>query len=168
MSGPRMGLGSVHLRVRDRARSEAFYATALGLRPGERHGPWTFLTSGERHHVLALEEVGLERPEPGHAGACPRHVGLFHVGWEVPDAWEFWRVHRRLASAGVRFEGVDQGFRWALRFADPDGNGVEVWVDSRALPGGREAWEGRTAPIDHAAILETLQAMVPGIVDVDG
>lgn len=161
--GPRLRLGSVHLRVRDVARSEAFYTTVLGLQVRERVGSWLILArTGNEDHVLTLQGVGLEADRDAE-----RHVGLSHVGWEVPDVWEFWKMHRRLDSAGLRFQAMDEGIRWTLRLADPDGNGLEIYLDVRELPQGRGAWGGRTEPMDESAVMEAIQGMVPGVVQVD-
>lgn len=162
MTRERMVLGSVRLRVRDVARSEAFYRTTLGLEVHERVGSHVFLGHGSEHFVLALEGVGIE--EEG----VSRHVGASSIGWEVPDAWEFWRMLRRLQSARVQFAAEDEGVRWTLRFRDPDGNGIEIYVDSRALPGGRATWDGATKPVDEALILAALQSSVSGIVEYEG
>ena len=155
-------LGSVRVRVRDIARSEAFYTTTLGLEVSERVGARVFLTSGDEHHVLALDGVGIEE-----GGVAP-HVGLASIGWEVRSAWEFWRMHRQLETSRVRFTAEDEGVRWTLRLNDPDGNEIEIYVDSRALPGGREAWGGTTKVVDQAHILAALQAEVPGIGEFEG
>ena len=162
MEKARVKLGSVRVRVRDVARSEAFYRTMLGLEVTERVGSNVFLGLGDEHFVLALEGVGIEE-----GGVAP-HVGTSSVGWEVPDAWEFWRMHRRLQSAGVRFAAEDEGVRWTLRFQDPDMNPIEIYVDSRALPGGREEWGGSTRPMDETLILAALQQAIPGIVGFEG
>ena len=162
MAHARVKLGSVRVRVRDIARSEAFYRTTLGLEVSERIGSHVFLSAGAGHHVLALEGVGIE------AGGVAPHVGLSRVGWEVPNAWEFWRMHRQLETSRVRFSAEDEGVRWTLRLSDPDGNEIEIYVDSRALPGGREAWGGATAPVDQTRILAALQAEVPGIGEFEG
>jgi catechol 2,3-dioxygenase len=162
MAEVRIKLGSVRLRVRDVARSEAFYRTALGLDVTERVGSHVFLAGDSEHFVLALEGVGIEE------GGVSAHVGTSSVGWEVPDAWEFWRMHRRLQGARVQFVAEDEGVRWTLRFRDPDGNGVEIYVDSRELPGGRGTWEGATRPVDEALILAALQSSVPGILEYEG
>ena len=158
MEPMRMKLGSVRIRVRDVARSEAFYRTALGLTVSERAGDHVFLAHADEHFVIALEGVGIEE------GGVAAHVGTSSVGWEVPDAWEFWRMHRRLQSAGVRFAAEDEGVRWTLRFRDPDHNAMEIYVDSRALPGGRDEWGGSTRPMDETLILAALQQSIPGIV----
>ena len=162
MTDARVRLGSVRVRVRDIARSEAFYTTTLGLEESERAGAHVFLSAGDEHHVLALEGVGIE------AGGVAPHVGLSTIGWEVPNAWEFWRMHRQLETSRVRFSAEDDGVRWTLRLNDPDGNAIEIYVDSRALPGGRDAWGGRTVPVDQAHILAALQAEVPGIAEYEG
>ena len=162
MGDTRMRLGSVRVRVRDVARSEAFYRTTLGLDVTERMGSHVFLAAGPEHFALALEGVGIE-----NGGVAP-HVGLASIGWEVPDVWEFWRTHRRLQSAGIRFAAQDEGVRWTLRFDDPDGNAVEVYVDSRALPGGRERWGGTTVRVDETLILAALQSEIPGIGEYEG
>ena len=57
--------------------------------------------------------------------------------------------------------------RWVLRLSDPDGNAIEIYVDSRALPGGREEWNGETRPVDQSLILAALQSAVPGIVEYE-
>jgi catechol 2,3-dioxygenase len=162
MSDTRVKLGSVRVRVRDVARSEAFYRTALGLEVTERVGSRVFLAADGEHFVLGLEGVGLEE------GGVQPHVGLTSIGWEVPDAWEFWRMHRRLQSANVRFVAEDEGVRWTLRLSDPDGNALEVYVDSRELPGGRAEWGGVTKPIDEELILAALQQAIPGITGYEG
>lgn len=162
MTYARVKLGSVRVRVRDIARSEAFYTTTLGLEVSERVGAHVFLSAGDEHHVLALEGVGIE---PG--GVSP-HVGMSSIGWEVSNAWEFWRMHRQLETSRVKFTAEDDGVRWTLRLNDPDGNAIEIYVDSRALPGGREAWGGTTVPVDQTHILAALQAEVPGIGEYDG
>ena len=162
MGDTRMKLGSIRIRVRDVARSEAFYRTTLGLEVSERVGAHVFLAGGDEHFVLALEGVGIEE-----GGVAP-HVGTSSIGWEVPDAWEFWRMHRRLQTANIRFVAEDEGVRWTLRFADPDGNALEIYVDSRTLSGGRDAWGGTTRPVDETAILAALQQAVPGIAEYEG
>ncbi|HSH44862.1 MAG TPA: hypothetical protein VK966_03345, partial [Longimicrobiales bacterium] len=124
---------------------------------------WLFLArTDQEDHVLSLEGVGLES-----GGAGDLHVGLFHVGWEVPDVWEFWKMHRRLSSTGLRFEAVDEGIRWTLRLADPDGNGLEIYLDTRDLPQGRREWGGQSQPIDEGAVMEAIQGMIPGVMEVD-
>jgi catechol-2,3-dioxygenase len=43
-----------------------------------------------------------------------------------------------------RISPVDYGISKALYFEDPDGNGVEVYLDTRA-ENDRRTWEGKTS-----------------------
>lgn len=45
---------------------------------------------------------------------------------------------------GVRHQAVDHGISWATYFRDPDGNGLEVYVDRRQASGGRLALQGES------------------------
>ena len=150
--------GGAHIKVRDLARAEAFYTTILGLQVTERVGQLLLLSSGGRHHELVLEEVGVGGSNPDE-----RQVGLTRVAWEVPDAWEFWRKHQGLTSVGLRFEALDLGVMWTLRFQDPDGNGVEIVLDTRTLPSGRGDWRGVTEPLDPEKVWEVIRANAPGV-----
>ena len=57
-------VGHVVLRVRDLDRSLAFYFGDLGLREVARRdfgeGPMAFLSSGNSHHDIALDETGVD------------------------------------------------------------------------------------------------------------
>src|SRR5205823_6339085 len=68
-------VGHVVLRVRDLARSSAFYEL-LGFRKvGEIGGIMAFFTAtGANHHDIALQQVGAAAPAP-----TQNMVGLYHV-----------------------------------------------------------------------------------------
>ncbi len=142
-------LGHVHLKVRDLDRAIAFYTQLVGLRLVERVGDqFAFLSAGENHHDIALQNVGTAAPAPP-----PHATGLYHVAFEVPDRASFARVYRDLAAAGVDVATVDHLISWAIYFSDPDGNGLEVYWDTRCQPGGQCLWRGRNLPLRAATIL---------------
>ena len=136
-----VSLGHVHLKVRDLDSAVEFYADVLGLAPVERHGNFAFLSYGERHHDLALQALGPDAPGPG-AG-----VGLYHTAWEVDSRAALAATYDRLSERGVEVTPVDHGISEALYFSDPDGNGVEVYRDTRGER-GHERWQGRNEPFD--------------------
>ncbi len=115
-------LGHAHLKVRDLDRAIDFYTRFLGLRLVERVGnAYAFLTGGDVHHEIALQNVGTNAPEP------PAHgTGLYHVAFEVPDRTSFARTYQALVDAGVPVATVDHLISWAMYFDDPDGNGLEI------------------------------------------
>src|SRR3990172_9274499 len=64
-------LGHVVLRVRDLKRSLAFYRDTLGLKEVARYGArMVFLSCGENHHDLALQQIGKSAPDPNPAALC--------------------------------------------------------------------------------------------------
>lgn len=139
-------LGHVHLKVRDVGRSEAFYRDLLGLEVTERVGDrFTFMSFGREHHDLALQQLGEQAPLPG-----PHFVGLYHFAVDVRDEAGLAAVARRLLDHSEPFSAVDHGISKALYFNDPDGNGVEVYCDTRAERG---QWQGQTRPLDVQELL---------------
>jgi catechol 2,3-dioxygenase len=138
-------VGHVHLKVRDLDRSLDFYRGVLGLDVIERAGRYAFLTWGEKHHDVALQEVGPDAPGPG------RGVGLYHAAFEVPDRDALAATYDRLRERGVSVSPVDHRISLALYFDDPDGNGLEVYLDTREENDRRE-WRGDNQRFDPAAL----------------
>lgn len=135
---PTLCLGHVHLKVRDLNRSVPFYTRILGLRLTEWVGRYAFLAAGGEHHSVALEEVGAWSVNPSR-----RAVGVAHVAFEVPDRATFSAMRKKLAAENLPFISRNNGISWAIRFKDPDGNEIEIYLDRRRSPGGAKLWGGR-------------------------
>lgn len=150
MSGTK--LGHAHIFVRDVEKSKKFYSDVLGLRVTEsEHGRWAFLSSGDAHHELALSQVGVGAPGPVDGG-----VGLFHLGFDAADKSDFARIIQRLLDRNVDIDPVDHRISWGVYFSDPDGNRLEVCLDTRDEPGGTDLWEGRNRPLPLERVLSAL------------
>lgn len=93
------------------------------------------------HHEIALQNVGPDAPSP-HPGG----TGLYHVAFEVPDKRSLAEAYTKLTGPGVRVSEVDHIMSRAIYFPDPDGNGVEIYWDTRDEPGGEAVWQGRNLP----------------------
>lgn len=145
-------IGHAHLKVRDLQRSIDFYTCYLGLHETERVGDaYAFLTTGSFHHDIALQQVGPNAPKP------PAYsTGLYHVAFEVPNKRSFARAYKALTDADIPIATVDHFISWAMYFDDPDGNGLEIYSDTRDLPGGRQLWHGENASLDRETILAAL------------
>jgi len=121
-------LGHVVVRVTDRARAEAFYGGLLGLpicaRYDENGMKMAFFTLGD-HHDFAVSEVAPDpSPEPGVG------PGLDHVAFRIGDSLDQLREAKaKLDAAGVAATPIDHEVTKSLYLADPDGNGVELYVD---------------------------------------
>lgn len=138
-----MTLGHVHLKVRDIGRAVAFYTRYLGLVVTERIGDhYVFLSASARHHDLALQNIGPDARPPERYT-----TGLYHVAFEVPDKRALVDAYLNLIQDGCEVRAVDHGISWALYFTDPDGNGLEIYYDTRGEVGGTEMWQGRTRPL---------------------
>ncbi len=145
-------IGHAHLKVRDLERAVAFYTHYLGLHVTERVGDaYVFLTTSALHHEIALQKVAAEAPQPAAEG-----TGLYHVAFEVPDRRAFAEAYQTLMDGGIRVATVDHFISWAMYFDDPDGNGLEIYCDSRHLPDGRPLWHGDNAPLDEGTIAAAL------------
>lgn len=145
-----MRIGHVHLKIRNMQKSLDFYQKYLGMKVTENLGDaMVFMTSGETHHELALQEVGSTAATP------KRHdVGLYHVAFEVPDKKTFIETYQKLKAGGFAAYPVDHRISWALYFNDPDGNGLEVYWDTRGTQHGADVWEGRDRPLPEELLNE--------------
>lgn len=150
----RATIGHVHLKVRDAARAAAFYGRVLGLSETERIGQhFVFMASNGAHHELALQSLGNGAPGPDD-----RRVGLYHSAWEVASPAALLEVLDVLDREGVSHSDVDHGISWAIYFEDPDGNGVEVYLDRRRAAGGSMQWNGASRRLDRRAVMAASSA----------
>jgi catechol 2,3-dioxygenase len=154
---PALRIGSVALAVSDLSRSADFYERVLGLPLISREEHSARLGTDPRRPALVLEEI--EQPTL----LQPRSTGLYHVAWLHPSRAALAASVRRVVAEGWRLEGAsDHGVSEALYLSDPDGLGIELYVDRP-----RERWEkgadGQgvnmfTLPLD----VEDLLAQDPG------
>jgi len=75
----------------------------------------------------------------------PKGVGLFHLAFDVPSKRAFAQAYAKLSRDGVETAPVDHRIGWGLYFNDPDGNGLEIYCDTRKERDGEPCGAGRTA-----------------------
>jgi catechol 2,3-dioxygenase len=122
-------LGHVVLRVTDCARAEQFYNGMLGLpicaRFDQDGMKMSFFTLGN-HHDFAVMEVSGEGSSRADSA-----VGLHHVAFKIGDNLDELREAKtKLEAAGIALNPVDHEVTKSLYFEDPDGNGIELYVDA--------------------------------------
>ncbi len=145
-------IGHVHLKVHSLAQSVDFYSKILNMRVTETvENQFAFLSGSALHHEVALQQVGETAPRPSRFS-----TGLYHTAFEVPDKFDLAQAWQKLRSERIAFVAVDHGISWALYFADPDGNGLEIYVDTRRDPAGRQVWNGYSRPLSDEEIAHGL------------
>lgn len=123
-------MGPVALKTTSLSRLEHWYTAGVGLEPvAARPGVVELGVAGRT--ILVLEEA------PGLRGPNPADAGLFHTAILYPSHAALAAAIVRMAQLpGIRFAGTgDHHVSEAFYFADPDGNGVELYVDRP-----REQW----------------------------
>lgn len=131
---PAPKLSHVHLQVNKIEVMATFYQKVFDMKVIEDLGAFLFLSNDTAHHRLALQESA--------TSFNPSAQKLYHVAFEVEGESEFHAFAKRLDSLGIEFHPVDHGISWALYFADPEGNGLELFLDRRAAVGGTKSWGG--------------------------
>ena len=128
-----LNIGHVHLKVSDLKRAEEFYTKLLGFKVNERVNGYIFLTLGKKHHDLALQEIeNAKKP-------TENTIGLYHFAIEAKNIRELAKLYFKLKQEDVNVSPIDHGISKTLYFSDPDGNGIEVYVDTRNI---RKNWKG--------------------------
>jgi catechol 2,3-dioxygenase len=141
---PALRIGSVELAVSDLSRSTDFYERVLGLALISRAQDGALLGFDPERPLLTLTQLTNPTPTP------PGSTGLFHVAWLHPSRAALAETVRRVVAGRWPFDGAaDHGVSEALYLSDPDGLGIEVYVDRP-----RERWE--RPPDGHGVKMVTL------------
>ena len=151
------GIGHVHLKVSDLARSLDFYCGLLGFELTMKYGEdAAFISAGGYHHHIGLNTWYSKNSPP-----APVHsAGLFHVAILYPTRKDLATIFHRLRQADYPLSGAsDHGVSEALYLNDPDENGLELYWDRP-----KEEWPSKpdgsldmfTRPLDLQSLLREL------------
>ncbi|MCA1307130.1 VOC family protein [Microbacterium esteraromaticum] len=121
-------MDAVTLRVGDLEMMTSYYANALALEPLEERSRGT-----EVHRVLGRGATPMVRliGTPGLPAVDPRQAGLFHTAFLFDDAPALAATVLRAAQdqRGQFVGSSDHLVSEAFYFTDPEGNGIELYVD---------------------------------------
>lgn len=126
---PRLTVGHSTLAARDLEALQQFYCDVLGFEVTNR-GPIphdqeiVFLSQdSSAHHQIAM--VG------GAMTADSDFVMVDHLAFRTSSLDDLRTIHANLLDAGITdILQIDHGNAWSLYFNDPEGNGVETYVDT--------------------------------------
>lgn len=131
-----LAMDAVTLRVGDLELMSSYYENALALAPIEERSR----VGGEVHRVLGRGGVPFVRlvATPGLPAVDPSQAGLFHTAFLFEDqAALAGTVLRAAQDPRSRFAGTgDHLVSEAFYFADPEGNGIELYWDRP-----RDTWQ---------------------------
>lgn len=132
-------IGFVHLTVADLAVTGAFYDEVLGFRLAHQAGFTRHLSSNGSYpfHLVLTGQPGARRPPR-------RSAGLYHFAILYPSREDLAQALKRLLDVGWPIAGAsDHGVSEAIYLSDPEGNGIELYVDR-----DRARW-----PIENSALV---------------
>lgn len=128
MSTPALAFSHVGINVTDLARMEDFYTRVLGLLVSDRGelpngATLVFLSrNADEHHQVVLAT--------GRPPGVDDNV-VNQMSFKVPALADLQAMYRRLKDEGVKeFRIVTHGNAWSIYFPDPEGNRVEIFVDT--------------------------------------
>jgi len=118
-----MRIGGVGLKVRDLNAVSTFYQSVLGFDVIETDASRVTLGTGSR---VLLELLG----DPALIARDPRQAGLFHTAFLMPTRGDLARWLAHALATNMQLQGAsDHIVSEAIYLADPEGNGIEVYVD---------------------------------------
>ena len=144
-----------------------WYCKVLGAHVAHASDKVAFLTYDDEHHRIAL--IGLQDYPPRDETI---RVGYYHTAFAYDSLSDLLGNFVRLREQGiVPYRVINHGPTVSLYYADPEGNQIELQVDSFPDAEATNAWMSSDAfrrnPIgiefDADEMLEKLQAGVPEV-----
>ncbi|MBS4206254.1 VOC family protein [Lederbergia citrea] len=116
-------VGQVNLKVQNLERSIAFYQEIIGFKVLEQTERKANLTADGKTVLLSIEQPNnvLSKQE--------RTTGLYHFALLIPKRSDLAKIVQHFMETGVRFGSSDHLVSEALYLTDPDGNGIEIYID---------------------------------------
>lgn len=152
---PNTFVGQVHLKVTDITQSLSFYQNVIGFQVKEQEARKATLSAGDKVPLLTLEQPDDVIPQQ------PRTTGLYHFALLLPSRSDLGTFLQHFIDSGHALHGASNHiFSEALYFADPDGNGIEVYADT---PSSTWPWQNGRLPVASKALdLENLLSEAKG------
>jgi len=122
-TAPHTYTGEVHLNVLDLNRAVQFYKEVIGFKVLEEATNKVVLTADGKTPLLVIEQP--ENVTPKEA----RRSGLYHFALLLPKRADLGAIIKHFIQQNVRIGASDHLVSEALYLSDPDGNGIEIYID---------------------------------------
>ena len=112
-----------------------WYCAVLGAEVVHSDGMLAFLTYDDEHHRIAIATI------PGLEAQPAMAAGTDHIAFTYGDLGDLLYTYRRLEAEGIEpYWCINHGPSVSMYYKDPDGNGVELSVDTMPSAQAIDAW----------------------------
>lgn len=120
---PNLYPAHVQLKVSNLARSIEYYTTIIGFKVLQQTETEAYLTADGQTSLVSLVEVKNAQPlKQGFAG-------LYHLALLLPSRKDLGNIVQHFVNMNIRLGAADHDVSEALYLNDPDGNGIEIYID---------------------------------------
>ena len=120
---PNMYISHVQLKVSNLERSIQYYEQIIGFKTLSNENGIAYLTFDGKTSLLSLVEVKDALP------LRDGYTGLYHFALLLPTLKDLGNIVQHFINNNVRIGASDHHVSQALYLNDPDGNGIEIYVD---------------------------------------
>ncbi|MFL0584886.1 VOC family protein [Solibacillus silvestris] len=120
---PNLYPAHVQLKVSDLVRSIEYYTTVIGFKLLQQTETEAYLTADGQTSLVSLVEV--QNAQPLKQG----FAGLYHLALLLPSRKDLGNIVQHFVNLNVRIGAADHDVSEALYLNDPDGNGIEIYID---------------------------------------
>ncbi len=158
-------MAHVVLRTYDMPRLRDWYCAVFAMEPTVENEKLAFATFDDEHHRFGFAEI-----EGGADAEFQRPGSFAHVAYAFASLEDWLAQYRHMKALGIPpVKVVNHGLTVSMYYEDPDGNGVEFFVDRFATPAESHAFMVSDAFrknlfgyfIDADRLLEQWEAGVP-------
>ncbi|KGR82909.1 VOC family protein [Lysinibacillus odysseyi] len=119
---PNLYTTHVQLKVSDLKRSVEYYTTIIGFRVLKQTEEIAYLTVDGVSSLISLIEVKDAISPQGF-------TGLYHFALLLPTRTDLGNIVQHFIQHNIRLGAADHDVSEALYLNDPDGNGIEIYID---------------------------------------
>lgn len=131
-------VSKVSLQVQDLSRSVEFYTKTIGFAVFHQDGKHVDFTANGNDILLTVHQLsdGIKKQ--------PRTTGLYHFALLLPNRKELGKILSHFIKYRIPLQGAsDHGISEAIYLTDPEGNGIEIAVDTDP-----KTWKWRSGLLD--------------------
>lgn len=156
---PNLFIQNVTLKVSNLSRSIDFYTEIIGFRVLQQEEGRVTLTADGQHALITLVEVP-------NAQFVRGATGLYHFALLLPSRKDLGNLIQHFIQKNVQIGAGDHDVSEALYLSDPDGNGIEMYIDR---PADTWKWDSNgqvymtTDPVQFQSILREADGTWSGL-----